>query len=144
MELEKIIEQNKNLIKNIARKYFVKNSVFSIEDLEQVGYLSLTKNYKKYDPQRASITTFITVCVKNDIIKYIKKQKIKKQPQYKMGEASYVQNDLIGDITPSDPDIKNIIEMKSHGFSIREISDKTNKSEKQIRRLIKKIRALNE
>lgn len=144
MDLEKVIEQNKNLIRNIARKYFVKNSVFSIEDLEQVGYLSLTKNYKKYDSQRAALTTFITVCVKNDIIKYIKKQKIRKDPHSKVKETSYVQNDLIGEITPSDPDIQNIIQMKSQGYSIREISDRTNKSEKQIRRLIKKIRALNE
>ena len=144
MELEQIIEENKNLIRKIARKYYTKNSVFSVEDLEQVGYLSLTKKYKKYDHCRGAMSTFVTFCVQNDIIKFIKKQKLKKLNNECVKEDCYLEKDSINDYLPEDTTLRDVIQMKYSGYTIREISEKIKKPERSVRRLLKKIRENNE
>jgi RNA polymerase sigma factor (sigma-70 family) len=73
--VEKMNEDNKKLVYKIANSIYIKNKLFSKEDLIQVGFLALCKSGHKYDETRGKISTFITHCVRNDILKFIKSQK---------------------------------------------------------------------
>ena len=73
IDVAKTIEENINLVRKMANKVYIKNSVYSIDDLIQTGVLNLLSSLPKYDPERARLSTFISHCVKNSMIKFIKK-----------------------------------------------------------------------
>lgn len=81
-EVEKMIEDNKRLIYKIANSMYVKNKVFSKDDLIQVGFLALCKSGHKYDETRGKVSTFITHCVRNDMLKFIKSNKLQSDLLY--------------------------------------------------------------
>jgi RNA polymerase sigma factor (sigma-70 family) len=84
-QVEKMIDENKKLIYSIANSMYIANKLFSKEDLIQVGFLALCKSGHKYDETRGKISTFITHCVRNDMIKFIKSNKLQ-------GDLIYTQN----------------------------------------------------
>lgn len=138
MDIEKTIEDNKALVKDIARRFYFKNTIFSVEDLEQVGYLSLWKNLKKYDANRAKLSTFMTICVRHDIIKYIKKQHIGRAIPAKI--QSYMEDTSLFDITGTGGIEDEILALKNDGFTTREISEKLDVSQNQIRRTLNRFK----
>jgi RNA polymerase sigma factor (sigma-70 family) len=73
MNIEKTIEENIGLVQKMASKLYVKNSIYCMEDLIQVGLLNLITSLPKYDPDRAKLSTFISYCVRNSMIKFINK-----------------------------------------------------------------------
>jgi len=73
VDIEKTIDKNMALVTSIANKLYRENSVFSREDLIQTGLVSLVKALPKYDEARAKMSTFITHCARNGMIKFIKK-----------------------------------------------------------------------
>ena len=72
VNVEQMIEDNKKLVYSIANSIYINNKLFSKEDLIQVGFLALCKSGHKYDETRGQVSTFITHCVRNDMIKFIK------------------------------------------------------------------------
>jgi len=83
--VEKMIEDNKRLVYSIANSMYRENKLFSKDDLIQVGFLALCKSGHKYDETRGKVSTFITHCVRNDILKFIKSNKMQ-------GELLYSEN----------------------------------------------------
>jgi RNA polymerase sigma factor (sigma-70 family) len=73
IDIEETIEKNMALVTSIANKLYRDNSVFSKEDLIQTGLINLVKALPKYDETRAKLSTFITHCARNGMIKFIKK-----------------------------------------------------------------------
>lgn len=73
MTADEIITGNEGLVQSIANTLYRHNSVYSVADLAQVGFLALCKSAHKYDPARAAVTTFITHCARNDMVKYIQR-----------------------------------------------------------------------
>lgn len=142
MNIEQIIDDNKALVKDIARKFYFKNSIFSVEDLEQVGYLSLWKNLKKYDPSRAKLSTFMTICVRHDMIKYIRKQNIGRPLPEKI--QSYTEDTSLFDITGDGGLDDEILEMKRDNYSTKEIAQHLNITQSQVRNTIKKFKRIYE
>ena len=71
--VNEMIEENINLVRKIANKIYTKNSIYSIDDLIQIGVLNLLTSLPKYDEKRAKLSTFISHCVRNSMIKFIKK-----------------------------------------------------------------------
>ena len=76
LQVEKMIEDNKRLIYSIANSIYIKNKLFTKDDLIQVGFLALCKSGHKYDETRGKVSTFITHCVRNDMLKFIKSNKL--------------------------------------------------------------------
>ncbi|MCW4039970.1 MAG: sigma-70 family RNA polymerase sigma factor [Candidatus Bathyarchaeota archaeon] len=76
IEIEQLLKDHERLVQSIAARMYTPNGVFSIEDLVQVGLLSLWRNGSKYNSKRGKISTFITHCVRNDILKFINNQKL--------------------------------------------------------------------
>lgn len=138
MNIEQTIEDNKALVKDIARKFYFKNSIFSVEDLEQVGYLSLWKNLKKYDPNRAKLSTFMTICVRHDMIKFIRKQNIGKSIPPKV--QSYMQDTSLFDIMGDGGIEDQIISLKSDNLSTREIAETLNIPQSTVRKTINRLK----
>ena len=63
---EKLIFLYTPYIKNIVRKYFLIDA--DVEDLMQIGFLSLCEAIKKYDiNSKASFKTYLYLCVEGDI-----------------------------------------------------------------------------
>lgn len=73
IDIEKVINENIALVTSIANKLYRDNTVFSKEDLIQTGLMNLVKALPKYDETRAKLSTFITHCTRNGMIKFIKK-----------------------------------------------------------------------
>ena len=143
IDVEKMIEDNKRLVYSIANSIYMKNKLFSKEDLIQVGFLSLCKSGHKYDETRGKVSTFITHCVRNDMIKFIKSNKIQ-------GELLYTGNYNMS--YSSDPDLscldykdiccvkteleKEIVDMKISGETNKNIASKLNISPNKVSKII--------
>tara|TARA_B100001939_G_C16723608_1_gene522319 strand:- start:194 stop:754 length:561 start_codon:yes stop_codon:yes gene_type:complete len=95
VDVEKMIEDNERLVRKIAHNMYVQNGLFSCEDLYQVGLMSVWRNGSKYNSKRGRISTFLTHCVKNDILKFIKNQKLSVTNKLgKVERAKLFDNDL--------------------------------------------------
>ena len=170
MNIDETIEQNIGLVNNMASKLYVKNSVYCLEDLIQVGLLNLVTALPKYDPDRAKLSTFISYCVKNSMIKFIKKNhdtskintpKFESLPINDLQEQtnkSYQNKFFYGDVVYGnnlyyyeDEDIQNyikdhdeitkkIVMMKIAGKTQKHIKKELNISENEIRSILKKIK----
>jgi len=133
VNIEMMIESNKKLIYSIAKSLYVQNKVFSVEDLVQVGFLAICKSANKYDPKRGKLSTFITHCAKNDMLKFIKKNKINGELIY--NESKRLSYDETEEVLRSNVseyyNLKNTIEekivtLKKSGESNRTIGAELN------------------
>lgn len=95
VDVEKMIEDNERLVHSIAHNMYVQNGLFSVEDLFQVGLMSVWKNGSKYNSNRGRVSTFLTHCVKNDILKFIKGQKLSVTNKFgKVERTKLFDNDI--------------------------------------------------
>jgi len=146
-QVEKMIEENKNLIYSIANSLYIPNKAFSIEDLIQVGFLAICKSANKYNPERGRVSTFITHCAKNDMIKFIRKNKIGRELIY--NELKSLSYDETEEILKSDVldyyNLKNTIEekivtLKRNGESNRAIGKKLNLNSNKVSSILSEIK----
>lgn len=142
-EVEKMIEDNKRLVYKIANSMYVKNKVFSKDDLIQVGFLALCKSGHKYDATRGKVSTFITHCVRNDMLKFIKSNKLQ-------GELLYSENTNLSYNTSGNLECmdhydfccakteleKNIVKMKIEGKNNKSIASELNVSPNKVSKLL--------
>ena len=170
MDIEKTIESNIGLVNNMASKLYIRNSVYSLEDLIQVGLLNLITALPKYDENRAKLSTFISYCVRNSMIKFIKKNhdsskvntpKFESLPindlqeqhsnpivnKFFQGDVVYGNNlyyyedeDIRNYIKDHDEITKKIVMMKIAGKTQKQIKNELDISENQIRSILKKIK----
>jgi len=150
-QVEKMIEDNKRLVYSIANSMYINNKVFSKEDLIQVGFLALCKNGHKYDPERGKPSTFITHCVRNDMIKFIKSNKLQGDLLYTENEnLSYSNNqqlacidhyDICGAKTITE---KKIVNMKINGETNKSISEKLSISPNKVSKIISSMKSRTE
>lgn len=146
IEIEQLIEDNKKLVFSIANSLYRNNRVFSKEDLIQVGFLALCKSGHKYDEARGKISTFITHCVRNDMLKFMKSNKINSpisldvtsfdcqaRPDASILEAS----DYVALMSEME---KTIVRMKQEGESNKNISLKLKVTQNKISKVLSIIR----
>tara|TARA_R100000152_G_C6760759_1_gene184831 strand:- start:448 stop:924 length:477 start_codon:yes stop_codon:yes gene_type:complete len=147
IKVEKMIEDNQKLVYKIANSMYIKNKLFSKEDLIQEGLLSLCRSGHKYDETRGKVSTFITHCVRNDMIKFIKKNKLQPDLLYSENtKLSYNLDkdfdcldyyDLCGARTDTE---KNVVEMKLKGYTNKKISKELNVSANKVSKIIKAMK----
>lgn len=142
-KVEKMIEENKKLIYKIANSIYINNKLFSREDLIQIGFLALVKNGHKYDETRGKVSTFITHCARNDMIKFIKSNKMQSDLLYTENcNLSYNNDEDLScidyyDICYAKTDIeKNIVDMKINGETNKNIGIKLNISPNKVSKVL--------
>jgi len=142
-QVEKMIEDNKRLIYKIANSMYINNKLFSKDDLIQVGFLALCKSGHKYDASRGKVSTFITHCVRNDMIKFIKSNKLQSDLIYSQNQnVSYDDEDSktcidYYDICCAHSNTeKQIVEMKINGNTNKSIGLKLNISPNKVSKII--------
>ena len=169
IDVEKVIEENINLVRKMANKLYTKNSVYGVDDLIQTGSLNLLSAIPKYDPSRDKLSTFIYHCVRNSMIKFIKKNydtnklnscTIESIPVkdfdsfYSKKSFSFFKGDVVygGDIYYNeDEDIthylserdditKDVISMKVKGKTQDQIKKKLNISIRKIKEILSKVK----
>jgi RNA polymerase sigma factor (sigma-70 family) len=166
-DVNEMIEDNMNLIRKMANKIYMKNSVYSIDDLIQTGIVNLLTSLQKYDPKRAKLSTFICHCVRNSMVKFIKKNhdshklnacNIENIPLKDLEETQgrfnnffdgdvvygsnlyYYEDEVIDEyLKDHDDTSKEVIKMKISGHTQEEIKRKLSISVNQIKKILNKL-----
>lgn len=118
------IEDYFGLVRYICNKFYGDQ-----DDLFQIGCIALLKAKAKYNPKLGKFTTLAFKCVKNDIIKYLKKENKYKQRIENINlnsvEPEYYENfdNYIPSLSLSE---EIMINMRRDGFTIKEIAKKLN------------------
>ena len=104
----------------MAHDLYQQNSLYGVEDLIQIGMMTVTKILDKYDESRQTkLSTFLCLCARREMIRFIKKQS---KRVYVRKPTSYVEEipyfELSDGMTDKE---KQILEMLISGYSIREI-----------------------
>lgn len=148
LKVEKMIEDNKRLIYSIANSIYIKNKLFTKDDLIQVGFLALCKSGHKYDETRGKVSTFITHCVRNDMLKFIKSNKLQGELLYSENRNLSYNNNLdlmcldYNDICCARTELeKNIVRLKIDGETNKSIAAKLNISLNKVSKIISLMKA---
>ena len=112
-----------------------------LEDYIQSGLIGLLKAIRKHDPKRSKLSTYATTCIRNEIIKYINKNKkhnVKKVPleDIEIPEKSIDWDTLTDSLSEEE---KSILKLRLGNNSYREISDNMELSRNYIKSSMKTI-----
>lgn len=147
INVEQMIEDNKKLVYKIANSIYIKNKLFSKDDLIQVGFLALCKSGHKYDETRGQVSTFITHCVRNDMIKFIKSNKLQSDLLYTENQnLSYSNNHNLScidynDICCAKTEIeKKIVKMKIDGETNKKIAEALDISPNRVSKILSSMK----
>lgn len=147
INVERMIEDNKKLVYKIANSIYIKNKLFSKDDLIQVGFLALCKSGHKYDETRGQVSTFITHCVRNDMIKFIKSNKLQSDLLYTENQnLSYSNNHNLScidynDICCAKTEIeKKIVKMKIDGETNKRIAEALDISPNRVSKILSSMK----
>lgn len=104
----------------MAHDLYQHNSVYGVDDLIQIGMMTVTKIIGQYDENRkAKLTTFLCLCARRDMIRFIKKQDRK---IFVRKPTSYIEETPFFELSDGMTDKeKEVLEMLMYGYSIREI-----------------------
>jgi len=143
MNKEQLINDNIGLVRKVAHGLYINNHIFDFEDLVQIGLLAVFKGLDKFDESRASLSTFITICARNEMIKFLKKQfRLKSYPS---SETEYTEQEYFSDIDVTEfmdgSSLDNLVaKLKMQGLSMREISERTGCSMNIVKNSVSKIK----
>lgn len=129
MNIEKVIEENKGLVIDIANSFYKRNRDYDVEDLIQTGYLSVINSIGKYNKKRGMLSTFLTHCIKNDLIKYTQSNStnfvsINNIPENKLVNSGELSVDEFLD--EKDSVFNQVIKMRMEKVSDQKIADSMN------------------
>ncbi len=144
MNEDKLIEENRGLVKNIVCQFKPRN-ITEVEEFEQAGLIGLMKAIRKYDASKGKLSTIAFYYINGEITKYIRQEKNYRYSS--SGLDSIVQpthinvSEYLGTLSITE---KNIIDLFLDGYSFTEIGDKFGHNRSWASRiykdLVKKIR----
>ena len=139
--IEKMIESSGRLVYDVARKLYQQNPNYELEDLAQCGFMELTKNHEKFDPDRGAETTFVYHCVKNAMLREMKISKRKSADTYLSEDVSYSHGyfDPCEYVKIKSEDEKNVVTLLYEGYNRREIAEKLSMSMPKLLKIIKTV-----
>ena len=112
-----------------------------LEDYIQVGFIGLIKAIRNYDPEKSQFSTFATVCIKNEIFRYMRKNK--KQPinDFLKKDNWYTRKEELWELIPDclTEKEKLVLKMKSENYTYKEIAEKLSCPKGQIKHIVRKI-----
>ena len=74
---QEMVTQHYGLVVHQALNFVINKQ--DLDDYIQSGLIGLLKAIRNYNPDRSKFSTFATVCIRNEILKYAKKQKRQKR-----------------------------------------------------------------
>lgn len=144
MNKEKIILENQGLVVRTATILANLHPMYSVEDLVQVGNLSLWKKLDKYDKSRnIKMSTFITMCIRNDMIKYLNKERknYEIRPTKKREPESPEDSLFLKDFCDKyDGHTKDVLKLKLIGETNKDIGKKLGISQRAVKVAIDKVK----
>jgi len=146
MNKEEYIKNNQGLIAKLALKYSKFDPSYEFDDLMQVGNMSMWKKFDSFDHnKKTKISTYLSICINNDMLKYIKKlQRHTKHLEVK--KNIFDNNDKFDDLYIQDmidcfPSIsQKIIKLKMLGMSNKNISKEVKRTVKFVKKELEKIK----
>ena len=98
---EDVIEENKGMAIDLVNRFYNKSPMYDFEDLLQVALMSMVKAHRAYETDKSLFSTFATVCMRNDLIKFINKNKKPKNKEIPLSDP--MKNHLLSE-TEDDSD----------------------------------------
>jgi RNA polymerase sigma factor (sigma-70 family) len=120
------------------------NFVINKQDLDdyiQSGLIGLLKAIRNYNPDRSKLSTFATVCIRNEILKFAKKQKRQKRHIPNTRPLYYTEDSRFWETHPdnlTDEEIY-ILKLKLENYTHKEIAEEICCSKNDIKQKMKKI-----
>lgn len=112
--------EHEGLIADLTRKLYKHTPLYSFGDLMQVGWVSAFRLAKSFDPNRAKISTFLTICIRRDMIRFMNSEK-KKGSVLRPAKTEYVPDKLPEILDGLNPEDRAIITMLYYGETKRAV-----------------------
>ena len=112
-----------------------------LDDYIQVGLIGLLKAIRKHDPERSKLSTYATVCIRNEIVKYVNKNKKKQFNACLENQVDNSYQDSFWEYTPDSlsEQEKTLLYMKRDNYSYKEISEELEYSKSYTKELAKRV-----
>lgn len=140
---EDVIEENKGMAIDLVNRFYNKSPMYDFEDLLQVALMSMVKAHRAYETDKSLFSTFATVCMRNDLIKFINKNKKPKNKEIPLSDS--MKNHLLSETEDDSdeyvPDSLNPQEMaifyyKKRGYKDIEVRDILGVSRKEYKQIV--------
>ena len=111
------------LIADLAHTLYRKTHLYDFEDLFQIWLQSAVRLQKSFNPEKSQLSTFYTLCVRRDMVKFIKRHNrlFADVLQYKDAPVS-LSNEVWESLPDLDPEDTEMVRMLVAGYSKREIA----------------------
>ena len=134
-----ILEKYEALIADLAHSLYRKTHLYDFKDLFQIGLQSAIRLEKQFDPLRSQRSTFFTLCVRRDMVKFIKKHNrvfTNTTLPSSIGSNDELQLwESLPDLCPEDAEM---VRMLAEGYSKREVARRLRLPLKEVKcRLLK-------
>jgi len=134
------IKDNYGLVVSLALS-FSRSYNQDLEDYIQVGLIGLLKAIRKHDPERSKLSTYATVCIRNEIVKYTNKNK---KNQFNASLENQADNSYQDSFWEYEPDSlseqeRALLYMKRDNYSYKEISEELEYSKSYTKELAKRV-----
>jgi RNA polymerase sigma factor for flagellar operon FliA len=122
MNEDQVIKENYGLAVSLSLAFHKPGSGYEVDDLIQTALISMLKAHRKFNSDKSVFSTFATHCIKNDLIKFLKKNKPLKLELFEKEHSKPI------DIDDVLPDNLNTLELgifyyKKCGYKDKEIRD---------------------
>jgi RNA polymerase sigma factor (sigma-70 family) len=140
---EDVIEENKGMAIDLVNRFYNKSPMYDFEDLLQVALMSMVKAHRAYETDKSLFSTFATVCMRNDLIKFINKNKKPKNKEIPLSDP--MKNHLLSETEDDSdeyvPDSLTPQEMaifyyKKRGYKDIEVRDILGVSRKEYKQIV--------
>ena len=127
------------LVVEIANKLYKPTRLYDFEDLLQIGLQSAFRLEQYFDASKSKKSTFLTFCIRRDMIKFIQKHNLLFSEQ--QGPTQSVSDDgqlwqALPDLCPED---KEMVDMLMSGYSKTAIAKRLRLSKKEVQARLEQI-----
>ena len=131
--------QDYGLVVEIANKLYKPTRLYDFEDLLQIGLQSAIRVEKYFDPEKCKKSTFLTLCIRRDMIKFIRRHNLMFSEQ--RGPTQSVSDDgqlwqVLPDLNAED---KEMIDMLMSGHSKTAIARRLRINKKEVQARLERI-----
>ena len=119
-----------------------------LEDHIQVGLIGLVKAIRNYDSEKSKFSTFATTCIKNEIFRYIRKNKKKPLPHIVhtrsiLGKNAdfYTAKDPLWELIPDslNDQEKLVLYLKTQNYTHKEIAETLSCTKNHVKNVVRKL-----
>lgn len=128
------------LIRKLAIDLYKPTQLYSVEDLFQIGMLSVVKDSKHFDPDRnTKKSSFVALCARRDMVRFIKKHRMQFSNK-PLCDTQYNDSLALKEELPTmGAEDYAIAEMLYNGYSRREIAKRFKYTKRQLEERLQEI-----